>query len=84
MFLPTRSHEVLSARLAGEPVIEVAVVQRAMRPLAAVTQCTACRRQAARDVRIRRCTRCFRIGYCSRYVRALVTSSAVVFFPENI
>ena len=44
------------------------LLQRTMRPLNSVSQCTACARQAGRDVKIRRCSRCFRLGYCSPYV----------------
>lgn len=55
--------EVYSPQQVGEPVVEVAVVQRMMIP-SPPTRCAYCSRNAVSGNKLRRCTKCFRAGYC--------------------
>lgn len=57
------AYEVYSQHQVGEPVVEVAVVQRMMIPNPP-TRCAYCSRSAAPGTKLRRCTKCFRAGYC--------------------
>ncbi|XP_068242190.1 ubiquitin carboxyl-terminal hydrolase 19-like [Palaemon carinicauda] len=57
------AYEVYNEAQVGEPVIEIAVVQRMMIPNPP-TRCAHCSRNAAPGSKLRRCTKCFRAGYC--------------------
>lgn len=55
--------EVYNPQQVGEAVVEVAVVQRMMIP-SPPTRCAYCSRNAVSGTKLRRCTKCFRAGYC--------------------
>lgn len=55
--------ETLDSAVAGEKMVEVAVVQRLLIPEAATT-CASC--GVTKRDQLKRCTRCLRIGYCNR------------------
>uniref|UniRef100_A0A663LUI7 Ubiquitin carboxyl-terminal hydrolase 19 n=1 Tax=Athene cunicularia TaxID=194338 RepID=A0A663LUI7_ATHCN len=78
MFLPSNSldtvsptdlllcFEVLSPELAKERVVELQVQQRPQVPSGPVAKCAACqKKQLPEDEKLRRCTRCYRVGYCN-------------------
>ncbi|NXU27108.1 UBP19 hydrolase, partial [Thalassarche chlororhynchos] len=78
MFLPSNSldtvsptdlllcFEVLSTELAKERVVELQVQQRPQVPSGPVAKCAACqKKQLPEDEKLRRCTRCYRVGYCN-------------------
>ncbi|NXE54642.1 UBP19 hydrolase, partial [Casuarius casuarius] len=78
MFLPSHSldtvsptdlllcFEVLSPELAKERVVELQVQQRPQVPSGPVAKCAACqKKQLSEDEKLRRCTRCYRVGYCN-------------------
>ncbi|XP_061864245.1 ubiquitin carboxyl-terminal hydrolase 19 isoform X2 [Colius striatus] len=78
MFLPSNSldmvsptdlllcFEVLSPELAKERVVELQVQQRPQVPSGHVAKCAACqKKQLSEDEKLRRCTRCYRVGYCN-------------------
>ncbi|XP_064487275.1 ubiquitin carboxyl-terminal hydrolase 19-like [Ornithodoros turicata] len=58
--------EVLDKEIAKESVAEVAVVQRVLMPYS-VTMCSSCGKECvAEQEKLKRCTRCFRVGYCNQ------------------
>uniref|UniRef100_A0A674HVX8 Ubiquitin carboxyl-terminal hydrolase 19 n=1 Tax=Taeniopygia guttata TaxID=59729 RepID=A0A674HVX8_TAEGU len=78
MFLPSHSldtvsptdlllcFEVLSPELAKERVVELQVQQRSQVPSGPVAKCAACqKKQLPEDEKLKRCTRCYRVGYCN-------------------
>ncbi|NWU89134.1 UBP19 hydrolase, partial [Upupa epops] len=78
MFLPSSSldtvsptdlllcFEVLSPELAKERVVELQVQQRPQVPSGLISKCAACqKKQLSEDEKLRRCTRCYRVGYCN-------------------
>ncbi|NWV22827.1 UBP19 hydrolase, partial [Origma solitaria] len=78
MFLPSHSldtvsptdlllcFEVLSPELAKERVVELQVQQRPQVPSGPVAKCAACqKKQLPEDEKLKRCTRCYRVGYCN-------------------
>uniref|UniRef100_A0A8C3LCT3 Ubiquitin carboxyl-terminal hydrolase 19 n=1 Tax=Chrysolophus pictus TaxID=9089 RepID=A0A8C3LCT3_CHRPC len=78
MFLPSQSldtvsptdlllcFEVLSPELAKERVVELQVQQRPQVPSVPVAKCAACqKKQLSEEEKLRRCTRCYRVGYCN-------------------
>uniref|UniRef100_A0A8B9G8M3 Ubiquitin carboxyl-terminal hydrolase 19 n=1 Tax=Amazona collaria TaxID=241587 RepID=A0A8B9G8M3_9PSIT len=78
MFLPSNSldtvsptdllfcFEVLSPELAKERVVELQVQQRPQVPSGPVAKCAACqKKQLSEDEKLKRCTRCYRVGYCN-------------------
>ncbi|XP_062356457.1 ubiquitin carboxyl-terminal hydrolase 19 isoform X1 [Cinclus cinclus] len=78
MFLPSNSldtvsptdlllcFEVLSPELAKERVVELQVQQRPQVPSGPVAKCAACqKKQLPEDEKLKRCTRCYRVGYCN-------------------
>ncbi|NXT95834.1 UBP19 hydrolase, partial [Anhinga rufa] len=78
MFLPSNSldtvsptdlllcFEVLSPELAKERVVELQVQQRPQVPSGPIAKCAACqKKQLPEDEKLRRCTRCYRVGYCN-------------------
>ncbi|XP_021369887.1 ubiquitin carboxyl-terminal hydrolase 19-like isoform X2 [Mizuhopecten yessoensis] len=58
--------EVLSEEVAGEPVYEVYVVQRTILPNTAPTHCASCKRLCPDGSKLKRCTKCYKVGYCDR------------------
>ncbi|NWW78040.1 UBP19 hydrolase, partial [Climacteris rufus] len=78
MFLPSNSldtvsptdlllcFEVLSPELAKERVVELQVQQRPQVPSGPIAKCAACqKKQLPEDEKLKRCTRCYRVGYCN-------------------
>ncbi|XP_020651056.3 ubiquitin carboxyl-terminal hydrolase 19 isoform X3 [Pogona vitticeps] len=78
MFLPSNSldtvspadlllcFEVLSPDLAKERVVELQVQQRSQVPSIPITKCAACqKKQQSEEEKLKRCTRCYRVGYCN-------------------
>ncbi|CAN8001409.1 unnamed protein product [Ixodes hexagonus] len=58
--------EVLDREVAREKVVEVAVMQRLLMPHAAA-MCASCGKECvAKCEKLKRCTRCLRVGYCNR------------------
>ncbi|NXP71650.1 UBP19 hydrolase, partial [Ramphastos sulfuratus] len=58
--------EVLSPELAKERVVVLQVQQRPQVPSGPVAKCAACqKKQLPEDEKLRRCTRCYRVGYCN-------------------
>uniref|UniRef100_A0A8V5H827 Ubiquitin carboxyl-terminal hydrolase 19 n=1 Tax=Melopsittacus undulatus TaxID=13146 RepID=A0A8V5H827_MELUD len=58
--------EVLSPELAKERVVELQVQQRPQVPSGPVAKCAACqKKQLSEDEKLKRCTRCYRVGYCN-------------------
>lgn len=56
--------EVLTEDIAGEPVHEIYVIQRTIMPNQVPTRCASCRRLCPDNCKLKRCTRCFKVGYC--------------------
>ncbi|NXH13612.1 UBP19 hydrolase, partial [Bucco capensis] len=78
MFLPSHSldtasptglllcFEVVSPELAKERVVELQVQQRPQVPSGPIAKCAACqKKQLPEDEKLKRCTRCYRVGYCN-------------------
>ncbi|KAL3852453.1 hypothetical protein ACJMK2_016087 [Sinanodonta woodiana] len=57
--------EVLSKDLAGEEVYEINVIQRTVMPNQLPTRCCYCKRQCPPDEKLKRCTKCLKVGYCN-------------------
>ncbi|XP_054036370.1 ubiquitin carboxyl-terminal hydrolase 19 isoform X8 [Dryobates pubescens] len=58
--------EVLSPELAKERVVVLQVQQRPQVPSGPVAKCAACqKKQLPEDEKLKRCTRCYRVGYCN-------------------
>ncbi|XP_078597209.1 ubiquitin carboxyl-terminal hydrolase 19-like isoform X2 [Branchiostoma floridae x Branchiostoma japonicum] len=60
--------EVLDQQQAGEAVYEVAVLQRCLQPLnrSPITRCTSCQKISPDGCNMKRCTKCFKAGYCNQ------------------
>ncbi|XP_052779874.1 ubiquitin carboxyl-terminal hydrolase 19-like [Mya arenaria] len=58
--------EVLSEQLAGEPVYEVAVIQRTIMPTQFPSRCSSCRKLCPEGSKLKRCTKCLKVGYCDQ------------------
>ncbi|XP_046371812.2 ubiquitin carboxyl-terminal hydrolase 19-like isoform X1 [Haliotis rufescens] len=58
--------EVLSEEVAGEAVYEVPVIQRTLMPNQAPLRCSQCRKPPAAGIKLKRCTKCFKVGYCDQ------------------
>ncbi|XP_066283408.1 ubiquitin carboxyl-terminal hydrolase 19-like [Branchiostoma lanceolatum] len=60
--------EVLDQQQAGEAVYEVAVLQRCLQPLnrSPITRCTSCQKISPDGSNMKRCTKCFKAGYCNQ------------------
>ncbi|XP_046561089.1 LOW QUALITY PROTEIN: ubiquitin carboxyl-terminal hydrolase 19-like [Haliotis rubra] len=58
--------EVLSEEVAGEAVYEIPVIQRTLMPNQAPLRCSHCRKPAAAGMKLKRCTKCFKVGYCDQ------------------
>ncbi|CAK6435914.1 unnamed protein product [Pipistrellus nathusii] len=78
MFLPSHSldtvspsdlllcFELLSPELAKEQVVVLEVQQRPQVPSIPISKCAACQRKQPEDEKLKRCTRCYRVGYCNQ------------------
>lgn len=79
--------EVLDKEAVRERVVEVAVVQRALMPGLANT-CSSCGKECvAEHDKLKRCTRCLRVGYCNRTCQSnhwQQHKSACKFSPELV
>ncbi|KAK8757004.1 hypothetical protein V5799_000296 [Amblyomma americanum] len=79
--------EVLDKEATRERVVEVAVVQRALMPDLANT-CSSCGKECvAEHDKLKRCTRCLRVGYCNRTCQSnhwQQHKSACKFSPELV
>ncbi|XP_075403454.1 ubiquitin carboxyl-terminal hydrolase 19 isoform X5 [Tenrec ecaudatus] len=59
--------ELLSQELAKERVVVLEVQQRPQVPSIPISKCAACqRKQPSEDEKLKRCTRCYRVGYCNQ------------------
>ncbi|XP_070557483.1 ubiquitin carboxyl-terminal hydrolase 19-like isoform X2 [Ptychodera flava] len=58
--------EVLSEQAAGEQVFELAVIQRTIMPHHDVTKCSYCKTEGIAGNKLRRCSKCYRVGYCDQ------------------
>ncbi|XP_013408956.1 ubiquitin carboxyl-terminal hydrolase 19 [Lingula anatina] len=58
--------EVLSEDLVGEPVVEINMIQRTVLPVQLPTRCSNCRQECPPDGKLKRCTKCYRVGYCDQ------------------
>uniref|UniRef100_A0A673LSI9 ubiquitinyl hydrolase 1 n=1 Tax=Sinocyclocheilus rhinocerous TaxID=307959 RepID=A0A673LSI9_9TELE len=59
--------EVLSKDLAKERVVLLKVQQRPLVPSIPITKCAGCMKPpASDDEKLKRCTRCYRVGYCNQ------------------
>ncbi|KAL5013935.1 hypothetical protein ScPMuIL_008205 [Solemya velum] len=58
--------EVLSAEVAGENVYEICVIQRTLMPNSHPTKCAACKKLCPLNAKLKRCARCFKVGYCDQ------------------
>ncbi|KAK7102274.1 ubiquitin carboxyl-terminal hydrolase 19-like [Littorina saxatilis] len=58
--------EVLSKEAAGEEVVEVEVIQRTLIPQQHPTRCSACHKECKNDNKLKRCTKCLKVGYCDQ------------------
>uniref|UniRef100_T1J592 ubiquitinyl hydrolase 1 n=1 Tax=Strigamia maritima TaxID=126957 RepID=T1J592_STRMM len=62
---PVFAFEVLDEDLIGESVVEYTILQRVKMPLP-VTRCSCCKHEAPPDTKLKRCTNCYRVGYCDQ------------------
>ncbi|XP_030624378.1 ubiquitin carboxyl-terminal hydrolase 19 [Chanos chanos] len=59
--------EVLSKELAKERVVLLRVQQRLQVPIIPIAKCAACQKPPlSDDEKLKRCTRCYRVGYCNQ------------------
>ncbi|GFS20380.1 ubiquitin carboxyl-terminal hydrolase 19 [Elysia marginata] len=58
--------EVLSEDVAGEDVLEIPVMQRTLFPSEYPTNCAFCRKTCLDGPPLRRCTKCYKVGYCDQ------------------
>ncbi|XP_060622483.2 ubiquitin carboxyl-terminal hydrolase 19 isoform X2 [Anolis sagrei] len=98
MFLPSHSldavspsdlllcFEVLSPDLAKERVVELQVQQRPQVTSVPITKCAACqKKQQSEEEKLKRCTRCYRVGYCNVVCqRTHWSDHKTLCRPENI
>ncbi|KAL7986245.1 hypothetical protein Chor_011411 [Crotalus horridus] len=99
MFLPSQSldavsptdlllcFEVLSPELAKERVVELQVQQvSGLSRTIPITKCAACqKKQQSEEEKLKRCTRCYRVGYCNVVCqRTHWSSHKTLCRPENI
>ena len=55
--------ETISEHQAGEPVVELAITQRLLIPNPP-SKCASCSRLPAPSTKLKRCTKCYKVGYC--------------------
>ncbi|CAI9743271.1 ubiquitin carboxyl-terminal hydrolase 19-like isoform X1 [Octopus vulgaris] len=58
--------EVLSQEMAGEPVYEIYIIQRIRMPMFSSTMCSSCKKKSPEGRPLKRCTRCYKVGYCNQ------------------
>ncbi|CAG5125435.1 unnamed protein product, partial [Candidula unifasciata] len=58
--------EILSEELAGEKVLEIFVMQRTLYPIDYPVRCAFCHKPCCDGIMLKRCTNCYRVGYCDR------------------
>ncbi|KAK3743553.1 hypothetical protein RRG08_027420 [Elysia crispata] len=58
--------ELLSEEVAGEGVIEIPVMQRTLFPSEIPTHCAFCRKACLEGSPLKRCTKCYKVGYCDQ------------------
>lgn len=58
--------EVLSEEQAGEPVMEFGVIQCMQMPSQYPTKCSNCRKLCEEGAKLKRCTKCLKVGYCDQ------------------
>ncbi|KAM9325399.1 ubiquitin carboxyl-terminal hydrolase 19 [Gastrophryne carolinensis] len=78
--------EVLSPELAKERVVVLQVQQRPQVPSIPITKCSACqKKQLSEEEKLKRCTRCYRVGYCNQICQKTHwPEHKVACRPENI
>nr|XP_015203406.1 PREDICTED: ubiquitin carboxyl-terminal hydrolase 19 [Lepisosteus oculatus] len=60
--------EVLSKELAKEKVLVLQVQQRPLVPSIPIAKCAACQKPPqSQEEKVKRCTRCYRVGYCNHF-----------------
>ncbi|XP_071205203.1 ubiquitin carboxyl-terminal hydrolase 19-like isoform X13 [Salvelinus alpinus] len=97
MFLPSNSldtvsssdmlfcFEVLSKELAKERVVVLRVQQRPQVPSIPISKCAACLKPPLSDEeKLKRCTRCYRVGYCNQVCQKKHWSNHKVLCGPNI
>ncbi|XP_077982942.1 ubiquitin carboxyl-terminal hydrolase 19-like [Glandiceps talaboti] len=58
--------EVLSEDVAGEKVIDISIIQRTLIPHTQATKCSYCKTDRPPNNKLKRCTKCYRVGYCDQ------------------
>ncbi|RUS75669.1 hypothetical protein EGW08_016563 [Elysia chlorotica] len=58
--------ELLSEEVAGEDVIEIPVMQRTLFPSEYPSHCAFCRKTCMEGSPLKRCTKCYKVGYCDQ------------------
>ncbi|XP_063282779.1 ubiquitin carboxyl-terminal hydrolase 19 isoform X3 [Pelobates fuscus] len=78
--------ELLSSELAKERVVMLHVQQRPQVPSIPISKCAACQKKpVSEEEKLKRCTRCYRVGYCNQNCQKLHwTDHKVACRPENI
>uniref|UniRef100_A0A8C8LKA7 ubiquitinyl hydrolase 1 n=1 Tax=Oncorhynchus tshawytscha TaxID=74940 RepID=A0A8C8LKA7_ONCTS len=77
--------EVLSKELAKERVVVLQVQQRPQVPSIPISKCAACLKPPLSDEeKLKRCTRCYRVGYCNQVCQKKHWSSHKVLCGPNI
>ncbi|CAH1784497.1 unnamed protein product [Owenia fusiformis] len=59
-------NEVLSEKVAGEPVREITIIQRTLLPHQVQTKCLFCKRECEPGGKLKRCTNCYKASYCDQ------------------
>uniref|UniRef100_W5N6A2 ubiquitinyl hydrolase 1 n=1 Tax=Lepisosteus oculatus TaxID=7918 RepID=W5N6A2_LEPOC len=68
--------EVLSKELAKEKVLVLQVQQRPLVPSIPIAKCAACQKPPqSQEEKVKRCTRCYRVGYCNHIAQLVVLKS---------
>ncbi|BFZ08637.1 hypothetical protein BsWGS_11676 [Bradybaena similaris] len=58
--------EILSEELAGETVLEIIVMQRTLHPIDYPIRCAFCHKPRCEGTLLKRCTNCYKVGYCDQ------------------
>lgn len=58
--------EILSEDVAGEDVLEIPVMQRTLSPAEYPSHCAFCRKTCLDGSPLKRCTKCYKVGYCDQ------------------
>lgn len=67
--------ETLSEKLAGEPVVELCVLQRTHIPITVPSRCSCCHRDCSPEMKLKRCSKCYKTAYCDKWVTWFFTSA---------